>query len=146
MLGAVLAKRLVPGAFAAIERRDIEALLAGIADDAVWEYPGHSALSGRFEGKEAIRKQWERWFEGVGHVAFTLDHVAVESIFALGPSNTVMVEWRAEVEDAHGTQYDAAGVTVIEVHKGKTTRITEYFYDVEGLVAFWGPEEANATA
>ena len=145
MIGAVIAKRLVSGAFAAIERRDVDALVANLADDAVWEYPGRSAMSGRFEGKEAIRAQWERWFEGVGRIEFTLEHVAVDNIFALGPSNTLIVEWSAEFEDAHGTPYQGTGVTVVETEKGKTTRIKEYFSDSEALVEFWGPKEVKAT-
>ena len=87
MIGAVIAKRAVAQSYDAISRQDLDTLQGMFHEDAVLEFPGDTVMSGRFEGWEAIRGWFERWFKMSPETRFTPRHVLVENIFALGASN-----------------------------------------------------------
>ena len=69
----------VARSFEAISRKDLEAMMRNMTDDAVCEYPGNTPMSGRFEGKPDIRDWWRRWPERMASVRFTVKHVAFAS-------------------------------------------------------------------
>jgi ketosteroid isomerase-like protein len=60
MIGAFLFRAGITQAFAALRRKDLSAAMKGWADDGVFELPGRSPMSGRYEGKAAIRAFWHR--------------------------------------------------------------------------------------
>ncbi len=143
MLGALVAKRAVRRAFGILNNRDADGAVAGLADDAVMEYPGTSALSGVYEGKEAIHKRMTDWFNQKQHVAFTLHNVAVDRVAAMGPSNSVIVEWTLETDTVAGEPLAMDGITVFEVKRGKVARIKDYVYDPDQATACYGPKLAG---
>src|SRR3990172_10084474 len=129
MLGAILAKREVRKAFDALARHDADTVLGMFHDDGVFEFPGETVLGGRFQGKEAIGAWFERWFERMPVIRFTLNHVSVENIFAMGATNTVHVEWDLEESDNDGNAYRLTGVTAFHVVGGKAKHIKDYIFD-----------------
>lgn len=81
MLGAILAKKAAAGAYEAMNRHDLPAVMAGLRDDAVFTYPGHIPASGIFEGKSAI-EAWFRWFfELFPEIRVEVQDVCVRNIF-----------------------------------------------------------------
>jgi ketosteroid isomerase-like protein len=93
MIGGLLAKQMVRRGFAALNLCDVDGVMALFADDAVLEFPGTSALAGRYEGAEAIRHFLVERCARVERLHYTLTHVAVTETLTLGTSNTVLVEW-----------------------------------------------------
>lgn len=142
MIGAVLAKRAGHEAFAAINRRDLEAIVGMFAADGVFEFPGHSAMAGRFSGKEAIRSWFERWFQEM-QPHFTLKHVSVERIFAFGATNTVHVEWELDEVNQAGERFHMTGVTALHARGGKAVLVHDYIPDQDVLERAW-PVHAHA--
>lgn len=141
MLGAILAKRAVRQAFGVLNSRNAEKAVAGLADMAVMTYPGNSALSGTYEGREAIRERMVRWFGMKDHVDFQLHHVAVENVASMGPSNNVIVEWTLGTKTASGDPIAMEGVTRFTVQRGKVVDIKDYLYDPDQATLCYGPRE-----
>ena len=143
MLGAVLARRAARSGFAALNRQDVGAVVDMFADDGVFEFPGHSAIAGRFAGKEAVRQWFTEWF-GAMQVHFTLKHISVEHIFALGASNTVHVEWELEEVNRAGQRFHLTGVTALHVRGGKAVLVRDYIPDQDVLERAWPTAQVTA--
>ncbi len=142
MLGAVLAKREVRKGFDAINRRDLDALLNMFADDGAFEFPTDTVLGGRHQGSEAIRAWFEYWFDRLPEIHFTVRHVSVDNIFAMGATNTVHAEWDLEVTNTEGNSYHLSGVTAFHVEGGKAKLVKDYIFDQDVLSAIWPRKEA----
>lgn len=144
MIGAVLAKRAGRQAFAALNRKDLDGIVGAFRDDGVFEFPGHSALAGRFAGKQAVREWFARWFAEMAEIHFTLKHVSVEHIFALGASNTVHVEWELDETNSAGQRFHVTGMTSLTARGGKAVLVHDYIPDQDVLEQAWPPARATA--
>ena len=129
MIGAVLAKRGATTAYDILGRQDLEAIADALHEDAVWEYPGDTVLAGRIEGKPAIVEWFRMWFELMPETRFTVRHATVENIFALGLTNTSLVEWELDQVDRDGKRYHVTGVTAFHVERGKIRHGKDYIFD-----------------
>ena len=103
-------ERMVARNFGALNRKDLTAHMRGWAEDAVFEFPGHSTISGRFVGKPAIEAWWRRWFARMDTVRFVVRRVALANPFMLNLANTVFVEWVADVTTVDGIAAHAEAV------------------------------------
>ena len=137
MLGALLAKREVRKGFDALNRHDLDTLLAMFHHDGVFEFPSDTIVGGRYQGREAIRAWFERWYERLPESRFTLRHISVENIFALGATNVAHAEWEDEETDEEGRTYHMTGVTSFEVEGGKARLVKDYIFDQEVLAEIW---------
>ena len=137
MLGAVIAQRAAARGFEAINRRDVSGILSTFADDAVLIVPSRTVMGGRFEGKSAIEAWYDRWLHRMNDVRFTVHNIGVCSLGALGPSNTVMVEWQLDEVDTQGEAYRFTGVTVLEITGGKIARQQEYIFEQDQMRQIW---------
>jgi ketosteroid isomerase-like protein len=144
MLGAVLAKREITKGFVAMGRHDVDAIVAMYEDDAVLEFPTRTVMGGRFQGRDAIRAWFERWFDRMPQIRFTLRHVSVEDILALGATNALLVEWDLDETDRDGREWHLSGATSIEVVGGKVRRSKEYIFDQDVVEQVWAGGEARA--
>jgi hypothetical protein len=54
MLGALVAKKVLAGAFDALNRHDVQKFMAAWRDDCVFIFPGEIRESGKFQGKNAV--------------------------------------------------------------------------------------------
>lgn len=143
MLGAVLAKREITKGFAAIDRHDLDTVVGMFHEDGVFEFPGHTVLGGRFEGTEEIRAWFRHWFDEMPEIRFTLRHVSVDKIFALGATNAVHAEWDLDETDQEGRTYHLTGVTAFEVQRGKARRVKDYIFDQDLLASIWPPKDQS---
>ena len=144
MIGAVMTKRAVAQSYDAISRQDLDALQGMFHEDAVLEFPGDTVMSGRFEGWEAIRGWFDRWFKMSPETRFTPRHVLVENIFALGASNVVHVEWDLDEVTRKGDHNHLTGVTTFDIDGGKGRQVVIYIYDPSVLASMWPPKRAPA--
>jgi ketosteroid isomerase-like protein len=144
MLGALLARRAVRQGLAAINRMDVDAVVAAFAEDAVLEFPGRSVLAGRQEGKEAIRRWFVRRFARLDRIHLTITHVSVSEPLALGGTNTVLVEWLLAESMADGRSHHVSGVTSLHLHDGQVVLARDYVFELDVFDAAWGTTAAAA--
>jgi ketosteroid isomerase-like protein len=137
MLGALLIKRALAKGYAAVSRQDLDAIADLFHEDAVLEFPGTTVMSGRYEGRAAIRAWFERWFATMPETRFALRHVSVENIFALTASNVVHAEWDLDEADREGNRYHVTGVTAFVIEGGKTRTAKDYIFDQPLLASIW---------
>jgi ketosteroid isomerase-like protein len=145
MLGAILAKREVRKGFDAINRHDLDTLMGMFDEGGVFEFPGDTVLAGRHDSPETIRAWFKRWFDRMPEIHFTLRHVSVENIFAMGATNVVHAEWDLDETDTDGNSYHVTGVTSFDIKGGKATLIKEYIFDQDVLSRIWPHQEPSDT-
>jgi ketosteroid isomerase-like protein len=94
MFGALLLQRWTEANFGRpVARKDVDAIMRGWSDDGVFEMPGTSAISGRFEGKTAIDAWVRKWLGSMATIDFTVKRVALTNTLAFGfTTNDVMIE------------------------------------------------------
>jgi uncharacterized protein len=136
--GAVL-NRLVARVHRVINRKDLDAWMGYWADDAVFEFPGRTPISGRFVGKPSIEAWWRRFFDRMATIRFTPKRVAVANPLALVLGSTTMfAEIEVEVTSKDGVRSRAELVTVTRLRHGKAVFVRDYFFDPTVEEAIWG--------
>ena len=139
---------LIQRNYEALNRRDLAAIMEWWADDAVFEFPGKTPISGRFVGKPAIESWWRRWVERYASVHFTVKHAAFGNPLALNIANTLFVAWDVEVTTKDGLSGHASAVSFTKLRRGKAIYARDYFFDPTFLERIWGhaDEEGIVTA
>ena len=146
MIGAILAKRNIPKAFDALNRKDIDAYLKDWTQDAALVYPGDlPGISGRHEGIGAVRAFYQREFEQFTSLRLTPKNIAVTKIFDLTGDNVVAVEWDADITNVEGIHMQYSGVAVMTIRRRKLIRMVLYvFLTGEQLKTLWGFKKSEA--
>lgn len=145
MIGAIVAKRVTRKAFEALERGDLDTYMNAIDDDAIFQFPGCTPISGRFEGAEAIRAWKEHWFNEMPTRRFTLHQVAIDHPLAVGPDNALLVEWTLKQTDRQGRSHVLDGVTSLTIRRGRAIHIRDYTSD-QALEDIWGVRKDATSA
>lgn len=138
MIGALLVRIRIPRFFAAVSRKDLDATSRDVADEIVFEFPGQSVISGRYEGSARFRAFWSRNFGRYETFQLAPKRIALTRPYALGLTNTALVEWAAEAVTRDGMTMHAEGVAVVELRRGKVVHARDYFSDPSVLDAIWG--------
>ena len=141
MIGTFIAKMKIRSAFEALNNGDFPTFSAAWRDDCVFIYPGDIAVSGRFEGREAIEKWFKHFMEQFPKMNFTLKNVCVGNLLDMVGTNTVIAEWDLEVTNREGKEVQNSGTTTIDIKFGRATYVKDYVFDTgakwrEG----WGAE------
>ena len=97
---------------AATARHDVDAMMAEMTDDCVFESTGPAPDGVRHEGAEAVREQWMQLFAGTGEAQF-----AEEDVFHA--SDRALVRWRYTWAGEDGTPGHVRGVDVLRFRDGK---------------------------
>lgn len=137
---------LVARTFRPINRKDLDAWMRAWADDAVFDFPGQSPISGHFVGKQEIAAWWRRWFDRMEEVRFTPRHVAFANPLGFSVANTVFTELTVDVRTTDGLTAHALMVNVSRVRGGKIVEARDYFFDPAVEEAVWGRSEEGAVA
>lgn len=131
--------------YEALNRRDLRAIMSWFADDAVFEFPGNTPMSGRFEGKPAIEAWWRRWVDRYESVHFTVKHAALGNPLRLNVSNTLFVAWDVETRTVDGFAASASAVSFTKIRRGKVVYARDYFFDPTILESVWGRREEQVS-
>jgi len=121
-----------------INRLDLDKTMEAWADDAVFEFPGHTTISGRFVGKPAIRAWWQRVFDRASEVRFVPRHVAFANPFLLTFANTMFTELEVDITTKDGISVHAELVSVVRFRRGKAVYVRDYFLDPSVEEILWG--------
>jgi ketosteroid isomerase-like protein len=134
LIGAIIAKRKIRAAYDLINRRDLAAFLADWADNATFIFPGDvPSVSGKMEGKEAIEKWWQRFFEQFPKINFNLKNMCVENQFAFGGTNVLAAEWEVTLTNKQGQDFKNTGVTTVNLKGGRAILVRDYISDTDLL-------------
>lgn len=106
----------------AFGRQDVDAVMAAMTDDCVFENTFPAPDGTRYEGQAAVRQAWEEFFASSPNAAFE-----TEEMFAAG--NRCTARWTYRWKDADGTGGHVRGVDVFRVRDGK---VAEKFSYVKG--------------
>jgi ketosteroid isomerase-like protein len=103
----------------AFNRQDMEALMALVTDDCVFENTYPPPDGARFAGREAVRAAWAEFFGSSPHATFES-----EDLFACG--DRAVVRWLYRWVDANGRAGHIRGVDVMRVRNGKVAEKLAY--------------------
>jgi ketosteroid isomerase-like protein len=100
-------------------RHDVDAVMALMTDDVVFENTSPAPDGERYEGQTAVRAFWERFFASTPSARFE-----TEDMFTAGDRATV--RWRYTWTGADGTPGHVRGVDVFRVRDGKVAEKLSY--------------------
>jgi ketosteroid isomerase-like protein len=128
MIASWIAKRSVRSSWDLMgeDDYDVEAVVAGFAEDAVWDSTSELGVGETLSGKKAITDWFRRWKKEIPRRKFVVKNVCLKGTFLPSPNNVVMVEWGCVETDREGREVRYDGVTVVELKNMKTVRATEY--------------------
>lgn len=98
----------------AFDRHDVDAIMALMTEDCVFESTSPSPDGGRYEGQEAVRAAWDDLFRSAPNATF-----ATEELFA--GDDRCVVRWRYTFDGGH-----VRGVDLIRVRDGKVAEKLSY--------------------
>jgi len=100
-------------------KHDVEAIMAMMTDDVVFENTSPRPNGERYEGRQAVRGFWEQFFSGSPSARFE-----AEDISAGGDRCTV--RWVYRWVDSEGKPGHVRGVDVFRVRDGKVAEKLSY--------------------
>ena len=130
MIGTVLAKRGVAAGYEAMNRRDLEAIMADWRDDAVFTYPGDIPASGTFKGKSIIKDWFRRYLEQFPEVRFDVHDICVRDILDLVGNNVVIGHWSVQLTNCEGQTGRWSGVSIFTLQRGQVIALKDIIFDV----------------
>lgn len=101
---------------------DVDAIMAQMTEDCVFESTSPAPDGGRFEGADAVREQWRQLFDGTENPMFETEESVV-----LG--DRAIVRWKFSWAEADGGRGHVRGVDVLRLRDGK---VAEKFSYVKG--------------
>ena len=130
MIGALVARKAIAGAFEAMNRHDLPKFMSAWRDDGVFIYPGEIPASGTFRGKSAVESWFRNFFEQFPRIQFDVQDICVRKIFALTGTNVVAVHWNIHLTNRDGRVGENSGVTVISIKGGKVSLVKDFIFDL----------------
>jgi ketosteroid isomerase-like protein len=139
MIGAIMAKKALAGAFDALNRHDLAKFMEVWRDDGVFVYPGDIPESGTFKGREAVEGWFRRFFEQFPEIAFDVHDICVRNIFDMRGNNVGAVHWDLKLTNRAGRSGTNSGVTVVTVERGKVVHVKDFIFDLgDNFRRNWG--------
>jgi ketosteroid isomerase-like protein len=130
MIGALIARKALAGAFDALNRHDLAKFMSAWRDDGVFIYPGEIPESGRFEGKAAVENWFRRFFAQFPTIQFKVHDICVRNSFDMAGSNVIAVHWDIHLTNREGRVGENSGVTVVSIKRGKVFHVKDYIFDL----------------
>jgi ketosteroid isomerase-like protein len=105
---------------AAFGNGDVDAIMALMTDDVVFESTGPAPDGVRHQGAQAVRAVWEELFGGTSGAQFT------EEASFIGPDGRGVLRWRFEWTNEDGSPGHVRGVDVVTLRDGKVAEKLSY--------------------
>ena len=103
----------------AFDRHDVDAMMAAMTDDCVFENTSPAPDGERYEGQAAVRAFWERFFRSSPGATIT-----AEEVFAAG--DRCVVRWLYRWDRDGAVPGHVRGVDVFRVRDGKVAEKLSY--------------------
>lgn len=103
----------------AFNRQDIDAMMALLTDDCVYEYASSMPGGLRHTGKESITRYWQDFFNTSPNT-----RIDVEEVFGIG--NRCVKRWRSLRCDAAGLEVQLRGVDIYKISNGLISEMSSY--------------------
>ena len=129
MIGALIARKALAGAFDALNRHDLPKFMSAWRDDGTFIYPGEIPASGTFYGKSAVEGWFRRFFEQFPMIQFDVHDICVRNIFDVSGTNVVAVHWDLQLKNRDGRAGTNSGVTVVSVKRGRVVLVKDFIFD-----------------
>lgn len=128
MFASWIAKRNVRSAWDLMgqDDYDVEAVVAGFSEDAVWDSTSELGVGETLKGKKAIAEWFQRWKKEIPKRKFVVKNVCLKGTCLPSPNNVFMVEWGGVETDKEGQEIHFDGVSVLEMKNMKIVRASEY--------------------
>ena len=130
MIGALVARKALAGAFDALNRHDLPKFMSAWRDDGVFVYPGEIPESGTFQGKNAVEGWFRHFFEQFPGIRFDIRDLCVRNIFDLSGTNVIAVHWDLQLTNREGLAGQNSGVTVVNIRRGKVFFVKDFIFDL----------------
>jgi ketosteroid isomerase-like protein len=130
MIGALVARKAIAGAFEALNKHNLAQFMSAWRDDGVFIYPGEIQASGTFRGKGAVEGWFRNFFDQFPKIQFDIQDMCIRNIFALGGNNVVAVHWNIQLTNREGRVGQNSGVSVITIKGGKVTQVKDIIFDL----------------
>jgi ketosteroid isomerase-like protein len=130
MIGALMARKALAGAFAALDRHDLTSFMAAWRDDGTFVYPGDIPQSGRFAGRTEVESWFRGFFAQFPRIRFDVHDICVRNILDLVGTNVVAVRWDIHLTNREGREGTNSGVTVVTIERGKVVHAQDYIFDL----------------
>jgi ketosteroid isomerase-like protein len=130
MIGTLMARKALAGAFAALGDHDLPRFMAAWRDDGVFIYPGDIRQSGTFSGRSAVEEWFRGFFAQFPRIRFDVHDICVRSLFDLVGTNVAAVHWDVHLTNREGREGGNAGVTVVTIQRGKVVQAKDYIFDL----------------
>ncbi|MEU4391261.1 TIGR03086 family metal-binding protein [Kribbella sp. NPDC023855] len=98
---------------------DVDAIMAHMTEDCVFESTSPAPDGARFEGADAVREQWRKLFEDTAEPRFETEESVV-----LG--DRAIVRWKFSWAEADGGRGHVRGVDVLRLRDGKVAEKLSY--------------------
>jgi ketosteroid isomerase-like protein len=140
MIGAIIAKQAVQSGYDALNEGNLDKFMKAWAEQSTWIYPGELSVSGKYVGKDKVRKWFEHFLDQFPQRKFTVKHLGVGRIFALSGNNVVSANWDLELTDKAGLKFRERGVTLLEIKGAKVVRGEDFLSKSSGVefTGMWG--------
>ena len=130
MIGALLARKALAGAFDALNRHDLPKFMSAWRDDGAFVYPGEIPESGTFEGKSAVEGWFRRFFEQFPTIQFDVHDTCVRNILDVSGTNVGAVHWDVQLKNRDGRVGKNSGVTVVSIDRGRVFFVKDFIFDL----------------
>ena len=130
MIGALVARKALAGAFDALNRHDLPKFMSAWRDDGVFVYRGEIPESGTFKGRNAVEGWFRDFFEQFPGIRFDIQDLCVRNIFDLSGTNVVAVHWDVQLTNRDGRVGRNSGVTVVNIKRGKVFLVKDFIFDL----------------
>jgi ketosteroid isomerase-like protein len=121
-VGAAESKKVVLGFIEAMNKGDMEAIGAALAEDVSWWFPGSLPWSGTHKGRETIFRD----LFGPAMSLFEPGTLSWEVRNAIGEGDQVAVEWVVRGRSTSGRDYENDYSVMFRVKEGEIQAIREY--------------------
>lgn len=139
MIGALVARRAIAGAFDALNRHDVQKFMSAWHDDCVFFFPGEIRESGKFQGKNAVEGWFRHFCEQFPEISFEMQDICVRNIFDLIGNNVIAAHWNLKLTNREGRAGQNSGVTVVHIKHGKVFLAKDFLFDQgENFRLIWG--------
>ena len=120
-MGAAENKETIRRIYAALEQGDRSVFGASVHPDYVWRLPGHADWSRRFEGQEAIHRDFLAPLFNLFANSYT-----ARAINLIAEGDQVVAEVRGEVMTKRGGRYNNEYCFIFRFRDGKIAEVIEY--------------------